>query len=334
MNFINFIKNGSWKGAFQGVGMKLGQARPEILLITGGISLLAGTIYACTKTEEAKEVIAEAKEKAEVVEQTLSLAPPEGIDIMPETLKQLKMERGKQYFNIYGSMVYKLVKIYGVSALLWFGGLGLVVGGHTDLRHMNKSLVADILAGKQMFQEYRDRVAKAVGEETEQKIYLGAQEGRVQVLEKDPLTGEEKLVEKEGTIFADQPGSIFAINFNEDTSDAFDIRSFADHYLDARIDSINKQLEVGMARAFNGFEIYRMLGIKEDAFGDNDHLLEMLLRYGISGNARKVPDPEMRKLKITRMRGYRLIHDAARGIDYYEPCLRIDPNFYPLEGKI
>jgi len=338
MNLINYFKNGSWKGALQGTGMKIAAAKPEIMLVVGALSLLAGTIEACRKTEEAKKIAADTKQDLQTVEEMLKIEETDQIKMLPETKKQLKIERGKQYLKVYGHMVYQYTKLYGVAAMLWFGGMGMVFGGHHDLRMRNRHLAADIFAGNQLLREYRERVAKAVGEETEKKIYMGAQEGMVNVLEKDEQTGEEKIVQKKADVFYAQPGSIFAMNFTPENTDIF-YRTFTDEFLDSRADKINKELELGVMRAYNALDICRMLGYNENAFGsendpDHDEKMKRFLSWGISGNARKVPDPEMRKLKITRLRGYQKRWDVARNMEVYEPCLRLDFNFYPLEGKI
>lgn len=331
MNFKNLLSKEAWKGTISSVGMKIMAAKPEILLITGGISVLVGTIYACTKTNDGKKVFEEAKNASEGVSLTMKEAKETVTDTAD--LKIFKIEAGKQYVRIYGKLVYDLVKVYGVPALLWFGGMGMIFGAHGELRKINSHLIADSVAAQRLFQEYRERVQKAVGEEVEQKIYFGAQEGMVKVLETDEKTGEKKIVEKKADIFHAQPGSIFARNFTEETSDAFDIRSFAEQYLDARIDNINKNLELGVARAYTGLDILRALGFNENALGEGESV-DALIRNGISGNARKVQDPEMRKLKVTRLRGYQKKWDVERNMDIYVPCMRLDFNFYPLEGKI
>lgn len=333
MNFITKMTKGGWKGVFQGLGMKLSESKPEIMLCTGGISMIIGTIYACYVTDKAKEAVKEAKDDIKNVEEALQLPDDENIDILPETKRQFKFEKGRQYARIYGKLLYKMGKIYGIPAVLWFTGWGLVCKSHGELRHMNSSLAADIFAGRQLLQGYRERVAQAVGEETEQKIFMGMQEGMVKVLETDENTGERKVIERKADVFYAQPGSIFARNYNEETSDAFDIRSFADHYLDQRIDEINMKLALGLYRAMNGIDILRTLGFNENALGDDDSL-DQLLHYGISGNAKKVPDPEMRKLKVTRLRGYQKKWDQEMNMEVFVPCLRLDFNFYPLEGKI
>lgn len=337
MNFANLIKNGAWKGVLQGVGMKIMAAKPEIMLIAGGISLLGGTIYACTKTEKAKKVLDNTSEQLKEVDNNVVVPYEEGEEPDKALVKQAKIEKGRKYSKIYAHCAYEMLKIYGIPALLWFGGMGMIVGAHGELRKTNAHLIADSIAGKKLFDEYRQRVAKAVGEEAENKIFMGAEEGMVKILEKDPETGEEKIIEKKADVFYTQPGSIFARNFTEETSDAFDIRSFADYYLDSRVDQINKQLDLGVLRAVTAIDILRRLGFNENALterSDDDDMMAKLLHYGISGNARKVPDPEMRRLKVTRLRGYKKIWDVERNMEVYVPCLRLDFNFYPLEGKI
>jgi len=337
-NWMSSMTNGTMKekfnGSWQGTCMKIAASKPEILLVIGGGMMLFGTIYACLQTDKAKEAVKKMEEDIKNVEKSVVIEENEQIKLLPETKKQLKMERGKQFTQIYAHFAYEMMKIYGVAALFWFGGLGMIGKSHFELRSLSRGLAADLVASNNFIAKYRERVAKAVGEETEKKIYLGTQEGMVPVIEKDPETGEEKVVEKKVDVFMAQPGSIFALNYTPTTSDAFDIRSFADHYLQARVDKINADLEIGLKRAYSALDILRMLSFNENAWGNNDEMIKKLLNYGISGNARKVPDPEMRKLKVTKLEGYEEVFDVERNMKVYRPCLRLDFNFYPLEGKI
>lgn len=323
MKLFEFVKNATIKDMTKNIGKKLASIRPEIMLVTGGLSVLGGTIYACTKTEKCKKVVEEHKTRMEEIKSTEFTGDE----------KEQKIQKGKAYTRSYIHTAYELTKVYGVPILLWFGGMGMIFESHGELRKINKHLVTDSIAAKKLFDEYRDRVANAVGKETEQKIFMGAQEGTVHVLEKDEVTGEEKIVEKKADIFYAQPGSIFARNFTEETSDAFDIRSFSDYYLENRIELLNKRLELGVIRAATGLDILRALGFNESALGEGESV-DALVRNGISGNARLVPDPEMRKLKVTRLRGYQKKWDVEKNLEVYVPCLRLDFNFYPLEGKI
>ena len=336
MKLGNLFNKEAWGNTFHGLDMQLNAAKPEIMLISGGISMLVGTIYACVQTEKAKKALEEEKiaEQEAGIEKNLALD-----NRSPEEIKAIKAENGKKLVKIYSHTMYEMVKIYGIPALLWIGGMGMICSGHHTLRKTNAGLVADSILAKKLFDEYRARVAKAVGEEAEQKIFMGTQEEMIKILEKDPKTGDDIVVEKKADVFYSQPGSIFAVNFTEETSDAFDTYTYAEQTFDRRVDEINKKLDIGLYRAFNGIEIFRMLGFNENALGFGDgaeveERLNKLLSYGISGNARKVPDPEMRKLKVTRLRGYQKRWDVAKDMYVFVPCTRYDFNFYPLEGKI
>lgn len=334
MNLFNKMKNGGWKLPFQSAGVAIMAAKPELALIGGGLFLLAGTVTACMNTEKAKKAVEEAKEAAKQVDETIVIPEEDsGIDILPATKKQMKIEKGRQYTKIYGKLAYEMLKLYGIPAFLWFSGFGLVTWGHVDLRHKNRQLAADMFAGTQLMKEYRERVANAVGAETEQKIFMGAQEGTVKVLEKDPETGEKKIVEKQGTIFMSQPGSIFARNYVPETTDIM-YKDFDREYAEKRARLINMDLESGLVRCYTGIEIFRKMGFNENALGLSEEELKALREYGISTNAMKVPDPEMRKLNLTFLDGYRKVIDERTREPIYEKCVRLDFNFYPLEGKV
>jgi len=333
MKLGSYLKNVTGKDVLRNVGMKFKQSKPELMLFGGGIFTLGATIWAVMKAEEGKEKAKEFQEAIEIARQETEIEAPEGVTVLPEAVKQMKLERGKRYTKIYAHTAYELLKVFGGPAALWFAGMGLIFGAHGELRKTNASLVAEALSVRNLMQEYRERVAKAVGEEVEQRIFMGAEQGTVHILETDPDTGEQKIKKEKGDVFYAQPGSIFARNFTEETSDAFDIRSFADIYLEDRINTINQKLAVGVARAYTGMDILRMLGYNENALGEDENI-DALIRNGISGNARKVKDPEMRKLKVTRLQGYQKVWDVERNMEVYKPCLRLDFNFYPLEGMI
>lgn len=325
MNPIKYFKTGIWKETAKVAGRKLIEVRPEIMLITGGISMLAGTVYACMKTAKAKEII-DATKQVIASEENLDKICDDASNTVPT--KEEKIIRGKKYFRIYVKAGCGLLRVYAVPGLLWLGGMACIGGAHKELRARNTRLAANIVAAQQLFSEYRKRNAAAIGEEAEQKIYMGTQEGMVTVIEKDPETGKEREVQKKADVFVAQGGSIFARNFTAQTSDAFDIRSYADYFLDSRIESINTDLALGQVKFLSGADILRRLGFNESEIDEN------MIDNGISGNGRKVQNPEMRKLKVTRMQGYEKIYDEDRHDFVWRECLRLDFNFYPLKGMV
>lgn len=328
MKFFETIKAAGFKDGMKEnlkvAEFKLNESKPEILLTGGILGVLVGTYLACKKTAEAKKAAEEHRAAIQGIEFEHSVDET----LNDEAKKQAKMVKGKKLVNEYVHLAYEMVKIYGVAALFWCGGMSMIIGSHAEMVSRNKTLLANSIALQKLFDEYRARNIEAIGAQEEQKMFMGAQEETIQVLEKDPETGEEKLVEKKGDVFYAQPGSIYARNFTESTSDAFDVRSFADRYLISRTNAINVDLDLGVKRFYSGAEILRMLGFNEDQLTDD------LIEVGISGNAKLVPDPEMRKLKITRLQGYERKYDHTRDCFVYVPCLRLDFNFYPLKGKV
>lgn len=304
----------SVKGAFKLVGYKLTESRPEIALVAGVVSLAAGTIWACVKTKEAIPVVEDLV--AENDEQKLNeAATNEGkIDI-------------RERARIYGRYAIEFAKIYGLPFALWVLGIGCIVGSHGEMRQRNARLLADSVALKKLFDEYRERVREAVGEEIERKLYFGADvdDEEIEVIEKDEETGKDKLVKKKASVFDRQPGSIYARNFTAKTSDEFNIRSYCDFFLEARIANLNQRLRVVPFITLN--DVYDELGFKP-----GEGRCEDGMTVGWVWNPKV--DRGDREIIVERLEGYEPHWDEKTGRTVYEPCLRLDFNCYPLKGLI
>ena len=302
----------SVKGFAKLVGYKLKEARPEIALGFGIVSVAAGTVWACVKTKDAIEVVEDLK--AENEEQVLVEASENDgkIDIP---------ERGK----LYGRYAMKFAKIYGLPFALWVLGIGCIVGSHGEMRKRNATLLANSVALKKLFDEYRERVRDAVGEEIERKIYFGAKDQKVEVRETDEETGEVKKVKKKVPVFMDQPGSMWARNWTENTTYEYDVRSYSDFTLASRIAQMNIKLRTSPFITVN--EVYDFLGFKP-GFGK----CEEGMTVGWVWNPKV--DRGDREIIVEKLVGYEEHEDPETGEITYEPCLRLDFNCYPLEGLI
>lgn len=329
---MNILTKEGVKALWHDVSYKTNEVKPEIFLISGGLSLLAGTILACYRTEKAKKALADYKTNAETLAKNTEIAKKEaGND--EKALKQVKFDNGKAQVKSALFLFYEFIKIYGVAALLWFGGFTLITGGFVDLRRRNTALASQLTAALASQNEYRARNAQLLGPEVEQKVFHGVEEEMIDVVEKDPETGLEHIVQKPMSVFTNQPGSIFARNFSEMTSDCFDPEYFAENKLEARIEALQHRLDTGSPRCVTGLDVYKILGFDENALGEDEYY-DALVMNGISGNARKVPDPEMRKIKYTLLQGYEKRYDEATAKFLYYPVYRLDWNFYPLQGRV
>lgn len=332
MSFATLFTKEGVKAFLHDVSYKTNEIKPEIFLISGGLSLLAGTILACYKTEKAKAILEQHKENAKKEEDRIeNMKLSAGND--EKALKQVKFESGKTQVKLFLLLCYKLLGVYGVPALLWFGGFGLIADGHFELRRREAAMASQLAATTKLMNDYRLRNAQIMGPETEQRVFQGAEEKMIDVLETDPETGEQRMVQKPAVVFLHQPGSIFARNFTETTSDCFDIDYFAMNRLEARIEAMQLRLDTGSPRCYTALDVYKGLGFDEGALGE-DEMYDALRENGISGNARKVPDPEMRKIKCTILDGYEERYNEETGKFFYVPCKRLDWNFYPLKGRV
>lgn len=296
----------AWTGKY--VAAKTRKSAPEIGLVVGGLCILTGTVLACTKTSEAVDVNEKRKREIEEVKANTEEGSSEAI---------------VGYSKVYLRFAYRLIRIYGIPAVLWIGGMSSIVGGHIDLKRQNANLILDSVAFKKIFDEYRSRVAEKIGEEEEKLLYFGAKEDEIEIIETNPETGATKIVRKHANVLSDGGGgSIFARNFSAQTSYEFDVRSYADYFLEARIINLNKRLKNVPFLTIN--DVYDELGMKKG--------------YGRCREGRNwgwywdPNDPNApSEIVVERLKGWEKVYDEKENKTYYVPCLRIDFNCQPLK---
>lgn len=305
-----FTLNDKLGGLVKVVAAKTRQAKPEIKLVLGIFAVAGGTILACTKTKKA--VDAYQTSKAE-------------IEKLDETVEKGTKEAAKEYTKAYARFVYRMLRIYGLSAVLWVSGITSIVGSHCDLRRQNGQLLLDTVALKKMIEEYRARVAEEIGEEEERKLYFDAKEEEVDVIEENPETGTKKVVRKNADTIRGNAGSKFARNFSARTSYGFDVRSYADFFLEARIKNLNSRLKTSPFITMN--DVYDELEMKPE-FGRCEDGLD----WGWVWNPNDPDGPN--EIIVERLKGWEEIYDERENRTYWAPCLRLDFNPQPLRGRI
>lgn len=301
-------------GTFKKINFKAYQARPEILLGVGLVSVVVATVVACIKTKEAEPVIDNCKEKIEE------------LDYIKKNPMSEEPPTFKEYLRVYGKAAVDICKIYAVPAAVMTGGFLCIIGSHTDMRHRNARLLADLTATQALFREYRDRVKAAIGEENERKLYMGAETGEVLIDKIDESTGELSKGKVNGNVFANQAGSMYARNFTNETSTEYDCRSYADTFLELKIKHLNWLLTTVPFITLN--EVYDELGFKNGYGKCPDGMT-------VGWCAHPKIDRGDREIIVEKLMGYQPVYDEITGeIRDYKECLRLDFNCYPLEGLI
>ena len=301
-------------GTFKKINFKAYQARPEILLGVGLASVVVATVVVCIKTKEAEPVIDNCKEKIEE------------LDFIKNSPMVDEPPTFKEYLRVYSKAAVDICKVYAVPAAVMTGGILCIVGSHADMRHRNARLLADLTATQALFREYRDRVKKAIGEENEQKIFMGAETGEFLIDKIDESTGELSKCKVNGEIFVHQPGSMYARNYTNETSTEYDCRSYADTFLDLKLKKLN--WELGTVPFITLNEVYDALGFK-NGYGKCPEGMT------VGWCAHPKIDRGDREIIIEKLIGYQPVYDEVTGeIRDYKECLRLDFNCYPLEGLI
>lgn len=289
------------------------EVRPEILLGAGIISVVAATVVACIKTKDVEPVVANAKEQVDE------------LNYIRDNPCAEEAPTFKEYLRVYSRTAWQITKIYALPAAVMAGGIVCIIGSHGDLKARNARLLADLTATQALFKEYRRRVSEAIGEENEQKIYLGAVDGPISLKKVDPETGEVVEETKDGIIFNNGPGSMYARNFTPETSVEYDCRTYAEYFLERKIAHLNWLLGTVPFITLN--EVYDELGFR----GKYGKCPEGMV---VGWTAHPKVDRGDREIVIEKLIGYEPVFDADGNCIDYKDCLRLDFNCYPLEGLI
>lgn len=313
LNFLKNVKFDKIASAAKTVAFKLREVRPEIMLGVGAASVLAGTILACKKTREAEPIVDHAKEQLEELK------------FVKNNPQAEEKPTFKEYVRIYARSGYELAKVYALPSGLWIGGMVCIFGSHGEMRTRNAKLLANSVALKKFFDEYRALVREKIGEEAERDLYFGAEDKEIEVEETDPETGEKKVKKTRGKVFRKQPGSMWARNFTPRTSDEFDVRSYNDYFLKLKMDGLNADLKMVPFITIN--EVYDRLGLKPGCGKCPEGMT-----VGWVWNPKI--DRGDREIRFEYLEGWEETYDPISGRTKMVPCLRLDFNCYPLEGLI
>lgn len=164
-------------------GLKLKKYSPEILLVTGTISIVGGVVLACKETLKVEEILDEAEATKQLINDTLA------DDNQDYTEEDAKADSVKVTIRTG----VKLVKNYIPSASLILTGLACVFASYGIIRKRNVALSTAYTGLQTAFDSYREKVKEAVGEEREKDIRFGRQEVKAEVMDEEGKVTKEKV---------------------------------------------------------------------------------------------------------------------------------------------
>ena len=162
---------------------------PEILVGTGAVSVVGGTVLACHATIKAKDILSE------------PLLVSEGEKVVYEdgTEEIIEEEGVKRRETIKRGLV--IVKEYLPAAGLIGGGVGMLVAAKSIEHRRFTAMLGAYSTLQSMFEEYRGRVIAEGGESLDYRCINGAETTKIEKLVEQEDGKKPKKVKEEVTVF-------------------------------------------------------------------------------------------------------------------------------------
>ena len=140
------------------VTTKLDANKPEIMVVSGVVMVLVGTVWMIVSTRKVDDVMAESKEKMERLEEKKSTESG-------KNQQEIEKEFRKEVMKVRSETVWAFIKLYGIPALIFILGIFDLIGGHWVLKK-RYILTATSLKGAQEFIQFvKQNVIEDAGEE-------------------------------------------------------------------------------------------------------------------------------------------------------------------------
>lgn len=179
-------------------GLKAKEHSPEILMVSGVVSIIVGTVLACKATLKVDEILDEATEKKEKIE-----------EVFKTNSNYTEEDRDHDKVFLMLKTTGKLAKNYAPAALVLTSGIVMMCCAHGIMKKRNAALMAAYQAVDLAFKNYRQRVVEEEGELKDRHYLTGAEYKEIE----NPETGEKQIVEEQNT--KDISPSIYAKFFDE-----------------------------------------------------------------------------------------------------------------------
>lgn len=209
MNKLAFVK--SFSRTFHKVGFALRKHSPEILVVSGAVGVVAGTVMACKASTKVGEILDDSKTKINAIKEYSE---------RPEVIasgEYTEADRKKDISIMYAKTGVAVAKLYAPAVFVEALSLGCMLKSHNILRKRNVALASAYAIVDKSFKDYRGRVIERFGQELDKELKYNIKTKEVEEIVVDE-NGKEKPVKKTvKTIDAYSP-SEYAFFFDETCS--------------------------------------------------------------------------------------------------------------------
>lgn len=175
------------KRALHMAGFKLRAASPEILIATGVIGGIVGTVMACKATMKLDDILAETANSVERLNKAVE----------NKTINEYTENDRKHDLAVcYAKTGVKIAKLYAPAAIVIGASVASVLTGHSVLRKRHIALAAAYATVDKSFKEYRKRVVDKFGDAIDAGLKHDIKAVEINETVTDEKTGEPKEAKK------------------------------------------------------------------------------------------------------------------------------------------
>ena len=143
---------------------------PEILLGVGIVGVVGSTALACKATLKAEQILDEAAEQKEKIDNAVELRNNNS------SVDYTEQDEKNDRLQLIGSTAGKFIKLYGPSATLMIASISCILSAHHIMKKRNLALMAAYKVIEEAFTNYRKRVVKELGEHADGKFMYGSED--------------------------------------------------------------------------------------------------------------------------------------------------------------
>lgn len=161
---------------------------PTILVASGIVVGIAGTVTACKATTKLNDILEETKSNVDLIHKSV------GNESLPQ--EYTEEDAKKDLVITYTQTGVKIAKLYAPAVALGAVSIGCILKSHDILNKRNVALAAAYATIDKGFKEYRSRVVDRFGERVDKELKYGIKAKKVSETVIDEETGKEKKVKK------------------------------------------------------------------------------------------------------------------------------------------
>lgn len=193
---------------------KLEKHRPEILVVTGIVGVVASAVMACKATTKASDILKDTQERIDIIHEVEEKAANNELEN-----SYTEDDKKKDLALVYVKTGIEFAKLYAPAVVLGTLSIVSILASNNILRKRNVALAAAYATVDKGFKEYRSRVVERFGESVDKELKYNLKAKKVTETVTNEETGEQKKVKKEVYVVNPSDISEYARFFEKYTVD-------------------------------------------------------------------------------------------------------------------